>query len=235
MSGLMAWFYDEFQQTGLDFEDSAQVEAYDHNQGSSTEADQGLIECLGIARDDTLIDLGSGTGAFAIQAAQTCAQVYAVDVSPAMLNYARQKANANGLTNIEFHRGGFLTYEHQAKTVDFIVTKYALHHLPDFWKMIALLRMGAMLKTGGILYLRDVIFSFDPAEYQTRVAAWINRMARPTGEGFTASDFEMHVREEYSTFSWVLEGMLSRAGFEIIAADYFAPEYAQYICKMVDR
>jgi hypothetical protein len=43
----------------------------------------------------------------------------------------------------------------------------------------------------------------------------------------------MHVREEHSTFGWIVEGMLQRAGFEIVEADYLTPESAQYVCKKI--
>ena len=93
MSALPRWFYDELQQTGVDFEDAAQVEVYDRNQRSSSEqAEQALIEQLGISVGHTVIDLGAGTGTFAIQAYKAGAYVQAVDVSPTMLAYARKKA-----------------------------------------------------------------------------------------------------------------------------------------------
>jgi ubiquinone/menaquinone biosynthesis C-methylase UbiE len=232
MSALPRWFYDELQQTGVDFEDTAPVEVYDRNQRSSSEqAEQALIEQLGISAGHTVIDLGAGTGTFAIQACKAGARVHAVDVSPTMLAYAQKKACAANAENIEFHRAGFLTYEHQGNPVDFIVTKAAFHHLPDFWKMVGLLRMASMLKAGGVFFLRDTVFSFNPSEYRWRIDAWIDRVAKPAGEGFTASDFETHVREEYTTFAWIIEGMLTRAGFEIERADYLAPEYAQYVCR----
>jgi hypothetical protein len=82
-----------------------------------------------------------------------------------------------------------------------------------------------------VLYLRDVVFSFDPNDYRSRIDAWIERVAKPAGEGFTVSDFETHLREEYSTFGWILEGLLTRAGFAIERADYPAPEYAAYVCR----
>jgi putative AdoMet-dependent methyltransferase len=232
MSALPRWFYNEFDQSGVDFEDTAQVELYDRNQRSSSEeAEQALIEQLGISAGHTVIDLGAGTGTFAIQACQVGAYVQAVDVSSTMLAYAKKKARAANAENIEFHHAGFLTYEHRGDPVDFIVTKAAFHHLPDFWKMVGLLRMASMLKAGGILFLRDTVFSFNPSEYRFRIDAWIDRVAKPAGEGFTASDFETHVREEYTTFAWIIEGMLTRAGFEIEQADYLAPEYAQYVCR----
>ena len=232
MKTFPTWYYDEFKQFGIDFFDVAQVEAYDRNQTSSTvEVEQALVAKLGISSGHTVIDLGAGTGNFAIQASLAGANVHAVDISQTMLAYAQNKAHRFSATNIKFHHAGFLTYEHKAGLADFVVTKSALHILPDFWKMIAFLRMAAMLKVGGVLYLRDVIFSFPPAEYQTRINSWIERVAKPEGSGWTARDFEMHVREEHSTFGWIIEGMLTRAGFTIKEADYLATEYAQYTCR----
>ncbi len=48
--------------------------------------------------------------------------------------------------------------------------------------------------------------------------------------GFSREDCEAHVREEYSTYTWVLEGFLERAGFQIVEKSYPGPEYAEYIC-----
>jgi ubiquinone/menaquinone biosynthesis C-methylase UbiE len=66
MSSFPTWLYDELQQTGVDFEDTAQVAIYDRNQKSSTpEAERALIERLDISEGHTVIDLGAGTGTFA--------------------------------------------------------------------------------------------------------------------------------------------------------------------------
>jgi putative AdoMet-dependent methyltransferase len=228
-----AWYYNELQQIGTDFEDLAQVAAYDRNQTSSSlEAEQQLVNRLGIANGHSVIDFGCGTGTFAIAAALAGADVFAIDVSQSMLAYAQHKAKAMGVEkNIQFHHHGFLTYEHNAKPVDWIVTKSAFHHLPDFWKMVALLRIHKLLKQGGIFYLRDTVFSFHPSVYEARINAWIERVAKPPGQGWTMQDFETHVREEYTTFGWILEGMLTQAGFAIEQANYPTSEYAEYLCK----
>ena len=228
---LPAWYFDEFNMAGVDFEEAAQVEAYDRNQTSSTpEKEQALVNRLGIQPGQVVIDLGAGTGTFAIQAALAGAFVHAVDVSETMLAYAASKAQKAGARAVKFHQAGFLTYEHQGNLADVVLTKNALHILPDFWKMITFVKIAALLKPNGKFYLRDVIFSFPPTEYKPSIEKWIQQVAKPEGRGWTAKDFEMHVREEYSTFSWIIESMLARSGFDIVEANYQSPTYAEYLC-----
>ena len=40
---------------------------------------------------------------------------------------------------------GFLTYEHQGRPADVIYSRYALQHIPDFWKGVTLARLHATL------------------------------------------------------------------------------------------
>lgn len=231
MSSFPAWYFDESKMAGVDFNDVGKVELYDRNQTVSTpDKEQALVTRLGISAEHTVIDLGAGTGNFAIQASLTGASVHAVDISPTMLAYAQNKAQKSGATKIEFHQAGFLSYIHQDKLADFVVTKNALHILPDFWKMTAFLKIAAMLRVKGVFYLRDVVFSFPPADYEASINEWIKQVAKPEGEGWTVKDFEMHVREEHSTYGWIIEGMLTRAGFEIVEANYNSPTYAEYLC-----
>ncbi len=141
------WTFDEFKQIGVDFADPEQVKTYDARQQTNIAREKQLVDRLGITADDTVIEFGPGTGAFALAAAATGAHVIAVDISKAMLDYGRSKAV--GLTNIEFVHGGFLSYKHEGQPANFVVTKFAFHHLPDFWKAIALQRINKMLQKGG--------------------------------------------------------------------------------------
>ncbi len=50
-----------------------------------------------------------------------------------------------GLDNAEVVKAGFLTYEHQGRPADVIYSRYALQHIPDFWKGVALARLHAAL------------------------------------------------------------------------------------------
>ena len=116
-----AWQYDELRQVGVDFENAAQVAAYDAKQGSDPEAERALIARLAIPSRAVVVDLGCGTASFARAAARHGAVVHAFDVSQAMLDYARDKARAEGLAGIEFHRAGFLRFSPGEESIDVVV------------------------------------------------------------------------------------------------------------------
>ena len=223
-----SWQYDEMCQTGVDFENVDRVAQYDEQQGSDREAERELVKRLGIAPGHVVLDVGCGTGSFACEAARSGAQVRAIDVSKAMLEFVQGTALRDGIPEIKVDHSGLLTMETSPNSVDVVVSRYALHHLPDFWKQVALLRLREVLRTTGKFYLRDVVFSFKAEHYESSVESWFQRMQEKSG--FSREDCEAHVREEYSTYTWVLEGFLERAGFQIVEKSCPGPEYAEYIC-----
>lgn len=215
MKTYPTWQYDEFRQIGKDYALPSEVEMYDSSHASFRnieEESNAVLDKLGIGKDDVVIDFGSGTGVFAIQAARRHARVFAVDVSEAMIDYAKAKALSAGVSTIAFIHGGFLTYEHEYRAADAIVTTFAFHHLPDFWKGIALNRMHGMLKPGGQLYIHDAILEVRNAI--ANIAALVEKLAAAGGD-FLREDTEGHFREEYSTYDWIMDGLLQRAGFAI--------------------
>ncbi len=231
MNEYPSWQYDEMKQIGKDYDNSAEVASYDARHGKFRDVEkenEGILETLCVKPEHILIDLGTGTGAFALLAARRCARVYAVDISHAMLEYAKKKAARAGLTNIVFCHGGFLTYSHDAPPVDAIVSNTAFHHLPDFWKGIALKRLNTMLKTGGQLYLSDVVFE-DRNVYEN-IEQFIEKLEKTAGPEIRA-DVEAHIRQEFSTYDWIIEGLLERADFEITSRAMREGVIARYLCR----
>ncbi|GAM10265.1 putative methyltransferase [Geobacter sp. OR-1] len=225
-----SWQYDEFKQVGTDYSTKAEVAIYDSSHADFRDAEaesRNILAALGITADARLIDFGSGTGTFAVYAGRRCARVYAVDVSQAMIDHAAAKAAKAGVANIEFHHAGFLTYEHNDPPVDSVVTTFAFHHLPDFWKGIALQRVNSMLKPGGRLYLHDVIL--EETNALANITAFVDKLTAAGGERLR-EDTERHFREEYSTYDWVLDGLLSRAGFTITSKQIDDGVLGTYIC-----
>jgi SAM-dependent methyltransferase len=226
-----AWYPDELAHAGPEHLDDAYVQGYDRKAQTDPAEDLTLLRELGLNEESTLVDLGAGTGAFALAAAPLCRRVVAVDVSPAMIDYLRRQADQRGIDNLDCVRAGFLSYEHRGESVDIVYTRNALHHLPDFWKAIALQRIAGMLKPGGVLRLHDLVYSFAPSETPEVVARWLAGAASDPAQGWTAEEFETHLREEYSTFSWLLEPMLAQAGFDIADVVHRPSRtYSAYTC-----
>jgi ubiquinone/menaquinone biosynthesis C-methylase UbiE len=234
----MIWAHgllDELARAGGEHLDPACVAGYDRKAGFDADAAEEvrLLRGLGLGKHSTLVDLGAGTGTLALAAAASCERVVAVDVSPAMVAATREKVAALGVSNVECVQAGFLGYQHRGAPPDVVYSRNALHHLPDFWKGIALERIARMLGPGGILRLRDIVFAFDPPEAEAFIRAWLDSGSERPEEGWTRAEFEEHLRHESSTFAWLLEPMLERAGFEIEEVSYGSRRiYAEYICRL---
>ncbi len=225
------WFFDEFAHAGAEHLDPEYVAAYDRKARSDPSEDLAVLSGVGLSERSVLVDLGAGTGTFSIAAAPWCGRVVAVDISPAMLAALEAKLDRSGTTNVECVRAGFLTYEHRGDVVDFVYSRNALHHLPDVWKAIALERIATLLRPAGVLRLRDLVFSFTLPEASRVLEAWLSAAPRDAAEGWTRKELETHLREEYSTFSWLLEPMLQRAGFQVQAATHSVSQtYSAYTC-----
>jgi SAM-dependent methyltransferase len=231
---------DELAHAGSEHLDAGFIEGFDRKQGyPDAETDIAAFEAHGLGRASAVVDFGAGTGQFAIPAARRFGRVTAVDVSPGMLEALAAKAGADAKAAaeagavaspaLECARGGFLSY-FPAGPVDGVYTRHALHQLPDFWKAIALRRIADMLRPGGVLRLRDLVYDFGPGEAGAVFDGWLAGAAGDPAAGYTAADYAEHIRTEHSTFRWLLEPMLAAAGLDIAEVSYDRRLYAAYTC-----
>ena len=228
---IPSWQYHEPDHPGADFD--AIAEDYDRNMRKVRDVQgeiEEILDFLDLEPDQTVLELGTGTGEFALAASSRCSRVYAVDLSQGMLRYAQKKAASRDIRNVDFLKGGFLTYEHHGDPVDAAVTQIALHHLPDFWKQVALIRIAGLLKEGGRFCLRDVVYSFDMAEHENYFKKFFAQASIRGGDEF-ARIMSDHVKNEYSTMDWIMQGMIERAGFDIIDAKHKHGFFGLYFCS----
>lgn len=226
------WFIDELAYAGHEHLDPGFVAGYDRKQGypDATE-DLAVFARHGLGSESTILDLGAGTGQFALEAARHFERIIAVDVSPVMIQVIRDRAADAGLTNVELVQAGFLSYDHAGPPLDGVYTRNALHHLPDFWKAIALKRIANVLRPDGILRIHDLIYDFAPSEAEAVFERWFHRAADDPTSGYTAADFAEHIRTEFSTFRWLFEPILDAAGFEVLSAVFRGSLYGAYTCR----
>lgn len=225
------WLLDEMTSIGRENLDRQHVSRYDEKEDADAKTEVRLLQSAGLGPGSTVVDLGAGTGQFSLAAAEAWRRVIAVDPSPVMLDLLRAKARDQS-PSLEIVRGGFLTYEHRGDPPDLVYSRFALHHLPDFWKAVALGRIRRMLRPQGILRLWDVVYHFPVEEAEDRIEQWCATGSSTDGE-WTRAELEEHVRDESSTFTWLLEPMILQSGFEIRDVSYSADGFfAKYLLSV---
>jgi SAM-dependent methyltransferase len=223
---------DETTSVGRENLDPVHVAHYDGKEDAHGGAEVGVLLAAGLTGDATVVELGAGTGQFALAAADAFRRVVAVDPSPVMRRLLAEKARERS-SPVEIVPAGFLTYEHRGDPPDAVYSRYALHHLPDFWKVVALARIRRMLRPGGLFRLWDVVFHFPPDEVDERVEGWCATGSSVEGE-WNRADLEEHIRDEHSTFTWLLEPMIRQAGFAIRDVSYADDRFsARYVLVAV--
>src|SRR5260221_10997867 len=146
------WYYNERRQIGLD---TAVASIYDADDDSDLRAGEALT-MLGVQRVWRVPDIGCGNGVLAWEAALIGAEVDAIDIAPAMLRLAEIQARDRKVA-IRTQSAGLLSFAYRPDTYDLIVSEFTLHHLPDFWKAVALSRIYGALKPGANFYLGHIV------------------------------------------------------------------------------
>jgi SAM-dependent methyltransferase len=103
---------------------------YDLRTASPGSRAQTLTVLSGLVRiGDTLLDVGAGTGRFALPLARCVSQVTALDHSAAMLNILRRKATVQGVENITIQETDWESAE--VEPHDVVLAAWSLYRQPD--------------------------------------------------------------------------------------------------------
>ncbi|MCJ9733682.1 class I SAM-dependent methyltransferase, partial [Bradyrhizobium sp. PRIMUS42] len=167
-------------------------------------------------------------GVLATEAALMGAEVDAIDISPAMLALAEIYAR-DRKAPVRTQSAGLLSFAYRPESYDLIVSEFTLHHLPDFWKAVAMSRIYRALKPGASFYLRDIVYASMPDAVERDVEQWADFQIK--NHDFSRDSVVTHMRDEYSTFGWVMERMLTDVGFTLVSVDYHAPMHGTYLLR----
>jgi len=218
------WFYNERNRIGLG---PAVASIYDNHDDADQRA-RAALKMLGVQRGWRIADIGCGNGVLATEAALMGGEVDAIDISPAMLALAEIYAS-DRKARVRTQSAGLLSFSYRPESYDLIVSEFTLHHLPDFWKAVALSRIYRALKPGANFYLRDIVYVSMPDGSERDVPQWADFNAK--NHDFARESVVTHMRDEYSTFGWVMERMLTDVGFALVSADYHAPLHGTYLLR----
>jgi arsenite methyltransferase len=128
---------------------------------------------------ETVLDLGSGAGFDCFLAAQRVGlkgKVIGVDMTPEMLEKARQNARQNNFTNVEFRMGEIEALPVADNSVDVIISNCVINLSTD--KPRVFREAHRVLKPGGRMMVSDIVITRQlPKEVQESIAAYVGCVA----------------------------------------------------------
>ena len=112
-----------------------------------------------IKKGDRVLDLGCGTGALTLKAAQRGAKVKGIDINPRMLEIAQARAKeANLAQNIEFMEMGVVELdEEEAADFDVVMSGLCFSELTEDELNFTLKEVKRILRPGGLLLVADEV------------------------------------------------------------------------------
>jgi ubiquinone/menaquinone biosynthesis C-methylase UbiE len=127
------------------------------------------VERLALQPGATVLDVGCGTGASAIPAAEQVGptgKVIAVDLADRLLAIARRKAAARKLENIEFRHGDMENLGYPDQFLDAVICVFAIFFVPDVAKQIS--ELWRMVRPNGQL----AITTWGPRVWEPGSTGW---------------------------------------------------------------
>ncbi len=108
-----------------------------------------LVRYASVDKDHYVLDVGTGTGVVAISAAHKGAKVAGLDLTPALLEQARNSAMVSGLQDISWHEGDAEALPFADASFDVVLSQFGHMFAPR--PDVAMGEMLRVLKPGGTI------------------------------------------------------------------------------------
>jgi arsenite methyltransferase len=159
-----------------------------------------------LKQGETVLDLGSGGGIDVLLAAQkvgSTGKVIGVDMTPEMIDLARQNARKSGAKNVEFRIGEIEHLPVADASVDVIISNCVINLSPE--KEQVFREAHRVLKKGGRMLVSDMMASGLPEIVRKNISLWASCIGGAIGLDeyvgkIKAAGFEVDVvnSEDYS-------------------------------------
>lgn len=132
-----------------------------------------------IRKGDVVLDLGSGAGVDVFLAAKAVGakgRVIGVDMTPQMVERARENADRGGYTNVEFKLGDIESLPLDDNSVDVAISNCVINLAPD--KRAVFSELYRVLRPGGRFFISDIVsYGVIPKKIRSDLNLWAGCIA----------------------------------------------------------
>jgi ubiquinone/menaquinone biosynthesis C-methylase UbiE len=122
-----------------------------------------LLEMSGVGAQDTVLDVACGPGLVATAFAAKGKQVTGIDLTPAMIERAREIQEEKGLTNMSWQIGTVLPLPFTDAAFSLVITRYSFHHFLE--PQAVFTEMVRVCAPGGRVLVADVTMAPEKREF----------------------------------------------------------------------
>jgi ubiquinone/menaquinone biosynthesis C-methylase UbiE len=122
---------------------------------------QMLIEMTGVSSADIVLDVACGPGLVACEFAPYAKHVTGIDITPPMIEQAKERQQDKGLTNLTWQVGNVLPLPFPDSQLSMVLTCYTFHHFLN--PKAVLSEMVRVCRPGGKVMIADVVQSPEKA------------------------------------------------------------------------
>jgi ubiquinone/menaquinone biosynthesis C-methylase UbiE len=113
-----------------------------------------ICDAARLTRSSRVLDVACGPGIVVEALARSAGEVVGCDITPAMLEKARERCSRAGLANVLFTPGRAEALPFEDASFDAVVSRSAVHHFPD--PAAAFREMARVVRVGGRVITVDV-------------------------------------------------------------------------------
>ncbi len=118
----------------------------------------GNLNYLALKPGEKVLDLGSGRGSEALEAAFLVGPggfVWGLDLTPMMIEAAQEQASSVGVKNVEFVLSSIEQIPFRAESIDALISNCVINHVAD--KLVVYQEIYRVLRPGGRFVVSDIM------------------------------------------------------------------------------
>ena len=116
-----------------------------------------VLAATQIDATDTVLDVACGPGVTTCDLAEVAGNVTGIDVTPAMIEQAKELQRRKGLKNVTWHVNAVPPLPFDDETFSLVFTRYSFHHFPE--PLAVLKEMVRVCKVDGRIVVVDVFMT----------------------------------------------------------------------------